>query len=59
MPSYYSPTYYEDQKKEYDFYINLGNQCRKAEEHHLLSCHFLLNNYMENLYFQNLAEPTL
>jgi hypothetical protein len=32
MPSYYSPTYYEDQKKEHDFYINLGNQCRKAEE---------------------------
>ena len=32
MPSYYSPTYYEDQKKEHDFYINLGNQCRIAEE---------------------------
>jgi hypothetical protein len=31
MPSYYSPTYYEDQKKEHDFYINLGNQCRIAE----------------------------
>jgi hypothetical protein len=32
MPSFYSPTYYEDQKKEHDFYINLGNQCRIAEE---------------------------
>ena len=32
MPSYYSPTYYEDQKKENDFYINLGNQCRISEE---------------------------
>jgi hypothetical protein len=33
MPSFYSPTYYEDQKKEHDFYMNLGNQCRIAEEH--------------------------
>lgn len=33
MPSAYSPTYYEDRKKEHDFYINLGNQCRIAEEH--------------------------
>ena len=33
MPSFYSPTYYEDRKKEHDFYINLGNQCRIAEEH--------------------------
>ena len=33
MPSYYSPTYYEDRKREHDFYINLGNQCRIAEEH--------------------------
>jgi hypothetical protein len=32
MPYAYSPTYYEDQKKEHDFYINLGNQCRIAEE---------------------------
>jgi hypothetical protein len=32
MPSFYSPTYYEDQKKEHDFYMNLGNQCRIAEE---------------------------
>jgi hypothetical protein len=32
MPYVYSPTYYEDQKKEHDFYINLGNQCRIAEE---------------------------
>jgi hypothetical protein len=32
MPSFYSPTYYEDRKKEHDFYINLGNQCRIAEE---------------------------
>jgi hypothetical protein len=32
MPSAYSPTYYEDRKKEHDFYINLGNQCRIAEE---------------------------
>jgi hypothetical protein len=32
MPYAYSPTYYEDQKKEHDFYINLGNQCRKSEE---------------------------
>jgi hypothetical protein len=32
MPSFYSPTYYEDQKAEHDFYINLGNQCRIAEE---------------------------
>jgi hypothetical protein len=32
MPSFYSPTYYEDQKKEHDFYINLGNQCRISEE---------------------------
>jgi hypothetical protein len=32
MPSFYSPTYYEDQKSEHDFYINLGNQCRIAEE---------------------------
>ena len=32
MPSYYSPTYYEDQKKEHDFYMNLGNQCRISEE---------------------------
>ena len=28
----YSPTYYEDRRKEHDFYINLGNQCRIAEE---------------------------
>jgi hypothetical protein len=33
MPSFYSPTYYEDQKAEHDFYINLGNECKKAEEH--------------------------
>jgi hypothetical protein len=33
MPSFYSPTYYEDRKREHDFYINLGNQCKKAEEH--------------------------
>jgi hypothetical protein len=33
MPSFYSLTYYEDRKKEHDFYINLGNQCRIAEEH--------------------------
>ena len=26
------PTYYEDRKSEHDFYINLGSQCRKAEE---------------------------
>jgi hypothetical protein len=32
MPHAYSPTYYEDQKKEHDFYINLGNQCRIAKE---------------------------
>lgn len=32
MPSYYSPTYYEEQKAQHDFYINLGNQCRIAEE---------------------------
>jgi ADP-heptose:LPS heptosyltransferase len=32
MPSFYSPTYYEDRKREHDFYINLGNQCRIAEE---------------------------
>jgi hypothetical protein len=32
MPSYYCPTYYEDRKAEHDFYINLGNQCRIAEE---------------------------
>jgi phage gp16-like protein len=32
MPSFYSPTYYEDRKSEHDFYINLGNQCRIAEE---------------------------
>jgi hypothetical protein len=32
MPYAYSPTYYEDQKKEHDFYINLGNQCRISEE---------------------------
>jgi hypothetical protein len=32
MPYAYSPTYYEDQKKEHDFYIDLGNQCRIAEE---------------------------
>jgi len=32
VPYVYSPTYYEDQKKEHDFYINLGNQCRIAEE---------------------------
>jgi hypothetical protein len=32
MPSFYSPTYYEDQKKEHDFYIDLGNQCRISEE---------------------------
>ena len=32
MPSFYSPTYYEDQKKEHDFYMNLGNKCRIAEE---------------------------
>jgi hypothetical protein len=32
MPSSYSPTYYEDRKREHDFYINLGNQCRIAEE---------------------------
>jgi hypothetical protein len=33
MPSYYSPTYYQDRKSEHDFYINLGNECKKAEEH--------------------------
>jgi methionyl-tRNA synthetase len=33
MPYAYSPTYYDDQKKQHDFYINLGNQCRLAEEH--------------------------
>ena len=33
MPSFNSLTYYEDRKKEHDFYINLGNQCRIAEEH--------------------------
>jgi hypothetical protein len=33
MPYFYSPTYFEDQKKEHDFYINLGNECRIAEEH--------------------------
>lgn len=32
MPSSYLPTY-EDRKKEHDFYINLGNECRIAEEH--------------------------
>jgi hypothetical protein len=32
MPSYYSSTYYEDRKKEHDFYLNLGNQCKIAEE---------------------------
>jgi hypothetical protein len=32
LPYAYSPTYYEDQKKEHDFYINLGNQCRISEE---------------------------
>jgi phage-related tail protein len=32
MPSFYSPTYYEDRKKEHDFYIDLGNQCRIADE---------------------------
>jgi hypothetical protein len=32
MPSYYSPTYYEDRKREHDFYINLRNQCKIAEE---------------------------
>jgi hypothetical protein len=32
MPSFYSPTYYEDRKSEHDFYINLENQCRIAEE---------------------------
>ena len=32
MPYAYSTTYYENQKKEHDFYINLGNQCRIAEE---------------------------
>jgi hypothetical protein len=32
MPYAYSPTYYEGRKKEYDFYINLGNQCKIAEE---------------------------
>jgi hypothetical protein len=33
MPyAYPSTQYYEDQKKEHDFYINLGNQCRIAEE---------------------------
>ena len=32
MPYAYSPTYYEDQKREHDFYINLGNRCRIAEE---------------------------
>jgi hypothetical protein len=33
MPYAYSPTYYEDQKKEHDFYIDLGNQCQIAEEY--------------------------
>ena len=33
MPyAYPSTLYYEDQKREHDFYINLGNQCRIAEE---------------------------
>jgi hypothetical protein len=32
MPYVYSPTYYQDRKAEHDFYINLGNQCRIAEE---------------------------
>jgi hypothetical protein len=32
MPYAYCPTYYEDQKKEHDFYINLGNQCRISKE---------------------------
>jgi hypothetical protein len=32
MPSFYSPTYYEDRKKKHDFYIDLGNQCRIADE---------------------------
>jgi hypothetical protein len=32
MPSYYSPTYYVDRKAEHDFYLNLGNECKKAEE---------------------------
>jgi hypothetical protein len=32
MPYAYCPTYYEDQKKEHDFYINLGNECRISEE---------------------------
>lgn len=31
MPSSYLPTY-EDRKREHDFYRNLGNQCRIAEE---------------------------
>jgi hypothetical protein len=35
MPYVYSPTYLEDQKREHDFYINLGNQCRIAEAHRL------------------------
>lgn len=33
MPSAYSPTYYEDRKREHDFYIDPGNQCRIAEEY--------------------------
>jgi hypothetical protein len=32
MPYAICPTYYEDKKAEHDFYINLGNQCRIAEE---------------------------
>jgi hypothetical protein len=32
MPLYDSPTYYEDQKREHEFYMNLGNQCRISEE---------------------------
>jgi hypothetical protein len=32
MLSSYLPTYYEDRKREHDFYINLGSQCRIAEE---------------------------